>query len=238
MNKALLLAVVACASLAAAPCTSGPLSTYAVGGFTCTIDQFTFQDFYFGVGAYSTGYTPIGASDITVAPALSVGVNGAVLGLSFSSTLFSVSGSEFVNYQIRYNIDPPPDVIIETDDQLNTNTPVAPGYVDIITKVCVGGLWGGTPPLSFCDITSGIRTLHVFHNGTPTGTVQAFDSTSFPGVHVLGIDNYIALYAMGSSSSFTGITNSTTATPEPAAGAFVIFGLGLLAARRLRAKVR
>jgi hypothetical protein len=237
MKKGILLLLLGGGSLVAGPCTSGLLSAYTTAGFNCTINQFTFQNFFFGVGTHSTSYTPIAASDISVAPALTTGANGAVLGLGFSSTLFSVTGTDFANYEIRYNIDPPPDIIIETEDQLSTNTPVAPGYVDILTKVCVGGRWTGSVTVA-CDVTGGVRTLHVFHDGTPVspGRVQLFDSTIFPGVHVLGIDNFIALNANGASSSFTGITNNTTAAPEPAAMAFVLSGLAVMAARRLRMK--
>ena len=141
MKKAILLALLGGVSLIAGPCTSAPLSTYTTTGFTCTLDQFTFKDFFFGVGATSLGYSPIGASSITVRPTINTSASGDVLGLDFSSTGFSVNGSQFVNYEIRYNVDPPPDIIIEMDDQLNSNTPVAPGFANVNTNLCVGGKW-------------------------------------------------------------------------------------------------
>lgn len=240
MKKGILLVLLGFGSLIAGPCTSAPLSTYTATGFSCNLDIFTFKGFFFGVVSSSSGYAPLAASSITVGPTLTQTANGNVLGLGFSSTGFSVTGSEFVTYDIRYNIDPPPDIIIETEDRLSTNTPVAPGLVDILTNVCVGGNWiiGAS---ATCDSRAGARLLHVFHNGTPVvpGGIQLFDSTTFPGVHLLGLDNFITLRANGASSSFTGLTNNaSTAAPEPAAMALVLSGLALMAVRRLRAKVR
>lgn len=236
MKKTIWLLLLGSSSLVGAPCTSAPLSTYTTGGFNCTLDQFSFFDFTFAVTSSSTGYTPLAASSINVLPALTPTAGGLLLGLAFNSTGFSVTGSDFVTYDIRYNIDPPPDEIIETSDQLNTNTPVFPGFADVVTNVCIGGTWRGTAPSPTCGSPGVTRTLHVFYNTPTTRAVQTFDATTFAGVHILGIDNFITLNANGGSSSITGLTNNTTAAPEPATVAFAAFGLALMAARRLRSK--
>ena len=233
MKKTILMVVLGGASLVAAPCTVAPLSAYTAAGFNCTLDQFTFKEFFFGVISSSPGYNPLPASGIIVTPAFAPLSTGNRLSMNFSSQGFAVNGIDFVTYDIRYNIDPPPDIIIETDDQLFTNTPIAPGTADVITKACVGGKWTIGP---ICNAPGNIMLLHVFHNGTPFGN-QLFNSITFPGVHILGIDNFITLTANGQSSSITGLTNGVTeATPEPASICLVLSGLALAALRRLRPK--
>ena len=231
MKKTICLALMGSWSLAAAPCTTAPLSTYTVTGFNCTLDLFTFKDFLFAVPA-SIGVTPISASAINILPTVT---NGS-LGLTFSSQGFSVGAGQSVTYEFRYNVDPPPDIIIESDDQLNSNTPVFPGSADLVTNLCVGSQWIRTP--SFCDPPGTTRTLHVFHNGTPTGN-RLFDSTTFPAVNRIGYDNFLKLDGgRNGSSSITGFENVTVtaSVPEPASLGLFLAGAALLASRRLRAK--
>ena len=240
MKKLICMALFWGGSLLASPCTTAALSVYTSTGFTCTMDSFTIQDVFFAVGATNLT-SPLTASAITITPSITPTVNGDLLGLAFSSGGFSVASGKFVNYEIRYNIDPPPDIIVEMDDQLNTNTPVSPGFAKVDTKVCVGGKWlvDSFTGLLFCDTPGTVKTLKVFHNGTPSGTVQLSDLTKFPGVHIVGVDNLIVLDAQaGGSSSITGLTNIATAAPEPSSVALVLSALGLFAARRFRSKVR
>ena len=223
--------------LADLACTTGSLSTYTVSSFSCTLDQFTFKEFVFAVTATSGGPTAIGASSITVTPSVTSNPSGRLLSLAFSSAGFSVSAGQSITYEIRFNVDPQPDIIIEADDILNSNTPVAPGAADIITNLCVGGQWTGIIPS--CSAPGVISTLNVFHHGTPTGN-QLTDSVTFAPVHLLGYDDYITLNGGaaggGGSSSITGITNSTLVTPEPASLGLCLTGVALLALRRLLAK--
>ena len=221
-------------TLFAAPCTNTTLDNYIGNGFTCTIDQFTFKNFFFNV-VTSSGIAPIAASAISVLPAVTATPNGDLLGLTFNSTGFRVGAGQAVTYDIRYNVDPQPDIIIEATDQLGTNTPVAPGTADVLTKLCVGGQWLGTTPS--CDVTGGSQALTVFHHGTPTGN-QLSSFITFAGVSRIGWDNYISLNGgAGGSSSITGITNTTYTVPEPASVFLFLSGAALLGARRLRPKV-
>ena len=233
MKKVMLMAVLGGSCLVAAPCTSAPLSSYLSTGFTCTMDAFTLQDFFFQATA-STGYTPLTASSLTMTPLITARLGGETLGLSITSTGFSVTGSQFVTYDIRYNVDPPPDIIIGMDDDLLTNTPVAPGFVNVVADLCIGGRWSVSSftGLRICGEPGTTTSLNVFHNGTPTGTVQLFDGVRFPGVHILGIDNKITLNANGASSQILGLSNSTITTPEPATAGLLLAGFALMAFRR------
>ena len=205
MNKLLFLAILGGGSLFAAPCTTAPLSSYLATSFTCTLDTFTFQDFFFRVTA-SGGYTALTTSEIMVTPGIlntSPGVDK--LSLTFTPTTtsagFNLVRTQAAVYDFRYNIDPPPDVIIETDDQLITNSPVAPGTADVTTNLCIGGklLVNSLSGALFCDTPGTTSSLNVFHHGTPT-TIKSFDSVTFSGVHILGVDNIITLAANGSTS--------------------------------------
>jgi hypothetical protein len=237
MKKLIMLAIGAAGCVLAAPCTSAPLSSYLTTGFTCTMDAFTLQDFFFQATA-SSGYTPLTASSITMTPLITPGPSGDKLGLSITSSGFSVTSRDFVTYDIRYNIDPPPDIIIGMDDDLLTNTPVAPGFVNVVTDLCIGGQWSVSilSGLRICGSPGTTASLNVFHNGTPTGTVQLFDGVTFPGVHLLGIDNKITLNANGASSQIRGLTNTTLTAPEPATAGLLLAGFGLMAFRRFSRK--
>ena len=236
MKKTFLTLLLSGTSLIAAPCLIAPLSTYTTAGFSCTLDLFTYKEFFFGVTSSSPGYSPLLAAGILVTPTFTPLTTGNRLTMNFSSQGFGVNGTDFVTYDIRYNIDPPPDIIIETDDLLNTNTPVFPGAADVVTKACVGGKWIVPPPLAICNPPGNIMLLNVFHHGT---SAQLLNSITFPGVHILGIDNFITLAANGQSSSITGLTNGVTeATPEPASIGLVLSGLALVALRRLPPKAR
>jgi hypothetical protein len=230
--------------MAATACTSGTLDSYIQttgANYLCTLSQFTVSDVFFQVGATNLSTTAqASALTINVVPTITHLTAGDSLALAFSSTLFSVGNGSFVNYEIRYNVDPPPDIIIEMGDDLNTNTPHAPGFAHIDTNVCIGGKWvQPTSGALFCDTPGTVSTLHVFHNGDVTGN-QLIDLVTFPGVHVLGVDNLIDLDAMGgagATSSITGVTNVLFATPEPATAGLAFAALALMASRRLRGKV-
>jgi hypothetical protein len=220
----------------ATACTNTTLDNYLARGFSCTIDQFTYKDFYFNV-ASSFGVTPIGASAINVLPTLTAGKQGDLLGLAFTSLGFSVGANQSVVYDIRYNVDPQPDIIIESDDQMITNTPVAPGFANVATSLCVGGQWVVRTAV-FCDSPGVVKPLFIFHNGTVSGN-QLFDFTTFPAVHSIGFDNLITLNGgLSGSSSITGFGNGIVAVPEPASFGLFLAGAALLLARRLRAKSR
>ena len=232
MKKTILTLLFGGTSLIAAPCLTAPLSTYIASGFTCTLDQFTYQEFFFLIESSSPGYSPLPATGIMVTPTFIPLTTGNRLTMNFSSPGFGVNGTDFVIYDIRYNIDPPPDIIIETDDLLNTSTPVSPGAADVLTNACVGGKW------PMCIPPANPMQLNVFHHGTSAGN-QLFDSKTFPGVHLLGIVNRISLQANGASSSIASLTNGITeSTPEPASIGLVLSGLALVALRRLRPKAR
>jgi hypothetical protein len=236
MKKLFWAAFIGAGSLLGGPCTTAGLDTYTVSGFTCTLDGFTFKDFLFAVPA-SSGLTPITAAAITVLPGINHTPSGDSLGMSFTSPGFNITAGQSVTYNIRYNVDPQPDVIIEADDTLNANSPVSPGTADILTRLCIGGQWLGTTPS--CDVTGGFQTLTVFHHGTPTD-IKLTDSLTFGAVNRIGYDNYISLNGGptggGGSSEITGLGNATLDSPEPATIGLFLAGAALLTMCGLRTK--
>src|SRR5215831_15284408 len=84
-------------------CVTTTLDNYlSLGADGCSIGEVAFSNFAFNVLSFGGGAVPIPASAILVTPSLE---NGS---LTFSSSGFSVTGSEFVKYLLGYSIDPHP----------------------------------------------------------------------------------------------------------------------------------
>lgn len=208
-------------------CTTGTLASYvALGGGPnggCSNDpEVRFYDFSFTVLSSGGGAAPVSASDIVVTPSESAGANS----LAFSSSGFSVTGSEFVTYLLAYTVDPHP-IIRGMRNFMDTFTPVFPGVASITTDLCVGAAFGGTVVTPTC--AGSTATLFLFHNGSSS---QLSDETTFSEVADLGVRNTIDLQANGASADFTSFTNSTLLTPEPAT--WLLMASGLLAMRSAR----
>jgi hypothetical protein len=202
----------------ACPVIATPLSTYiGFGAGGCTISGETVDNFAFTVGATSAGLSALTASAIMVTP--STIINGYQLFFSATgattSTGFTVSGSQFANYEIDFTWDP---VVVGAEDQMFANSPVFPGTATVTTDLCAGSIFGvACPPAT--------NTLTVFNDGQPADAIPtAF--TAFTPVTVVGTQSFITLDANGASSAITGFTTSVFA-PEP--GTFVFAAIGLLA---------
>jgi hypothetical protein len=200
---------------AANVCIAGnTLNSYiALGGTGCTIGGLTVKDFSFSVVSSGGGDTPITSSDITIALLFPVGG----FGVDFDSTGFSVSGTQFVNYDIGFTWDP-------TGDMRSAADILDPGTTDILTDLCIGA--------AFTPLCSGTpHTLHVFQGGGPS---QLFDSFDFgTTVSVLGVVNHINL---NNNGSFDGIINEVF-IPEPGSTALTVVGLLVLASQRRRTAI-
>ncbi|MBI4904567.1 MAG: hypothetical protein HY820_13075 [Acidobacteria bacterium] len=185
--------------------------------------MFTAKDFGFDNSVFAGGYIPFASSSITVTPL----VSGFYVQFGFSGP-FSVTGTESGTYVMTYTLDPPP-ILTGMDDDLLTNTPVAPGIVTITTDLCIGAAFTPPPLGTTCGGTP--AALSVFHAGSSSGT---HDEIVFAATSILGVRHSVVLTANGASASFTGVQGSTVASPEPAtiwSGA-VLALLGLWRAKR------
>ena len=209
-------------ALAGPACLTDSLSNYAaLGSGGCDLGVFTVKDFGFSVLGMAEGVTPLDASLITVTPGLSAG--GPTL--RFESGGFSVTGTEWVTYLISYNVDPPPVIIRGFDEEMEAESPVFPGWAQVNTSLCVGGIYSP-------GCTSGSTTsLSVSHQGT-VWSLTAHASFS-PLVNMLGVQHTIQLDGGGSGSAdFQALENRIETIPEPAA--WLLGGCGLLMLLLLR----
>ena len=202
------------------------LDTYvALGGTGCTVDSsansFILKDFNFTVVS-SSGITPATAADITVALA----TPSNFINLSFTSSKFSVSGTQSLSYRIDYTVDPRPVILIEIDSAMFTSTPVAPGTADSTVNICSGAAFSG----AVCPGAGTAYSTHTFHYGTSSRLTDAAHFAT--PVNVVGIRAGIDLKANGSTSSITGIGVNTATLPEPGSWLMLTSALALFARRR------
>ena len=223
-----LFALASVAVASAAPlCNPGAsLASYeALGSGGCTISAttpipITIADFSYSVLASSNPGVITPNTDIFVTPFFT---GPDHFGVNFTSGTFSLSGSDFVRYQIGFTWDPD---VRSADDLLETSTPVAPGFATVNTTLCELFAFSGTS----CPGTT--ASLNVSHNGiTPNLT----DSVNFspPVSGLLGVLNVLELNGGGSGSSeIRGFSNGITVSPEPGAFIPVALGIAILAWRR------
>jgi len=215
-------ALLAGSSLHAGPvCVPGTLASYEALPVTgCTVGVLTVNNFVFTVLGSSGGAVPLTDTQIIVAP------TSTGLGLSFSSSGFSVSGAGSVQYLIGYTWDPS-DTIQSMDDVMDPPSAIL-GFANVTTTGCLNAAFiGPICPTSTVSVT-------VFDNN---GVTQFNDSVSFTPVPVLGIRNVIDLQAKGGSASFDSLASGLV-VPEPATWLYCATALMLLAARRRRFRSR
>ena len=201
----------------APPCVPDTLSAYMllVPAQGCTIaNDVKVMDFQFSVVGASG--VPLTAAQILVTPVVGP---FSRYGLNFSAN-FSVTGSEFETYDIRYIFDPTD--IRGLEDIMTAFSPVAPGLAQVDTFGCLGSGYAPTCPGTEVQLT-------VFHDGN---TFVSLDQTPiFPLQNILGIRNVIDLQANGASADFDSIENAIY-LPEPATWITVLAGSAILALRR------
>ncbi len=201
----------------APPCVPDTLAAYMllVPAQGCTIaGNVKVMNFTFSVVGFSG--VPLNASQIFVTPVVGPFPRYA---LNFSAA-FSVTGSEFETYEVRYIFDPSD--IRSLEDVMTAFSPVAPGQAIVDTFGCLGS--GYIPNCPGTEVH-----LTVLHDGI---TFTPLDQNPiFPLQSILGIRNVIDLQANGASADFTSIENAVY-LPEPATWIMVFAGSVVLALRR------
>jgi len=230
-------------------CAAGSLASYiGLGSRGCSVDQFRYSDFDFGV-LYSSTNNPAtliaSESTITISPPASI-----LESIQIRSDLFSVAAGDRVVYLFHYLIDPPPPILPGYDMEMFTETPVAPGLAKAQAFLCPGGVgqpqFGGSPALVTSLLCASFQeqvfispyVLNVFHNGGLTGN-QLSDGTIFANP-TNQVDVWIQLdldARNGGSSQIKGIGNNVpylADEPVPEPGSLVLLGAGLSALSLLR----
>jgi hypothetical protein len=201
-------------------CGTDTLANYVLlGAGGCLVNNVELVDnFSFAVGLNNIGGSALHSSNIMVTPSQTG--NTFTLFFFAPSMGFSVTGTQFVNYDINFTWDP---VVVGSEDQMFASTPVFPGTATVVTSLCAGAPCG--------TVTN---TLTVFNDGKPADAINTA-ITTFAPVTVVGTQSVISLNANGASSEITGFTNSVF-SPEP--GAWVLTATGLLALglRRFRGR--
>jgi len=191
------LAICSVPAMATPLCVTGTLDTYiALGAGGCQIGGVTVVNVSY---TFVSGTISIPDTDITVTPSS----GSDLIGLTFSSSDFSASGTNSAVYMLSYTWDPGD--IRSLEDILN-DPPSFPGLAQITTVDCEDAAFSPT-----C-LTS-TDTLVVSDNGV---TMVLDDSVSFsPTVGTLGIQNTIELEGNRTGTGeFTSFENQI-GVPEP-----------------------
>jgi hypothetical protein len=198
----LILSLIVCLSSAvqAVPCSDGTLAAYTVTGFTCTLNNLTFDDFSYLSSAFGGAVAP-SASGVAVDPEI---VGGSV-GFLFTSGWLAGPGQD--------------------DDSLITYTATCNGcLIHNLVLIMTGGA-SNTGLASVLETsTSVIPNVSLITGGTQLTDMTTF-TTSVGSITLTkdigvsgGTDGYANISAV--SNLF-----STTLTPEPS---MILFCLGLL----------
>jgi hypothetical protein len=198
----------------ASACASVSLASYILlGAGGCTINGELVNNFNFSVVSVSGGYVPLDATQINVTPSFTP----SSYTLFFSSSGFSVTGSDFVHYEIDFKWDP---VVVGAEDDMVSNTPVFPGQASVTTNLCAGSTFGTScPPPT--------NSLFVFNDGI-TSIPTAI--TTFSPSLIVDTQSFLNLDGNGASSQITGFRTSVF-TPEPASLFLVATAFGALLAK-------
>ncbi len=211
----------------AAPCVANTLASYeALPATGCNVGPLNFSGFTFS----QSGTVTVGAAAIMVTPVTNI--IGVDYGLLFTSSGFSVSGSNTSTYVIDYQEDPSGP--IQSLDDVLGDPVTSPGLAEVNTLGCLGAAFSaGTCPN---PATVGVS---VFDNGiTRVGSA----SVSFAGQSIVGVQNTILLEGNGTGSASIipplGIEVASADAPEPGSGWLCgAVLLGLLFLRKAPLKV-
>jgi hypothetical protein len=210
------VAMAASVALADVSCVSGTLANYeALESNGCTVHGERVSDFAFSTTSAFGGAVPVTADQVTVNPTSPLRKSS----LTFSSTGFSVSAGQSVQYSLAHKIDDPP--IIHGWTLLLTDPVMAPAFISITSEECLGAAFLG----AVCPTGMTIRNT-VFDTGI---NAVLSDTKLFSPEAIVGVLTTITLDArLGGSASFTSFTESALLEPEPASLVLTTSGLLLL----------
>jgi hypothetical protein len=188
----------------------------------CLINGMRYSDFSW---TQTGGTVTLAASQINFT---SIGM-GQTSALDFTSSGFSVTGTDSLIYTLTYSEDPPPIIIRGVNQDMQDDPPVFPGFARIPTTVCLGSAFVN----GMCSGQT--ASLLTFDDGN--GNLKLHDSTTFNLQSTIGISSLIDLEANGASSKIDGFTIMTLTVPEPSSYCLAALGLAALFARwRKRAR--
>ena len=215
----------------ASACPTGTMSDYVGQGFSCTIGDKTFSNwFYQGTANPPNFALPPGS--VGVVPQTQLGNPGFRFSAPWSVS--TLSGVLSMNSDIDYGVTVNPGGALITDVSLAIGgySFTGTGDVRVDETLCIGALFGANGSCS-----GRIDELHAFENGN--GLV-AFNEVTFAGVTEVGVEKDILVDAGTNGNAslslvFNNVSESTT--PEP--GSILLFGSGALAlAGVLRRKLK
>jgi MYXO-CTERM domain-containing protein len=222
----ILIFLACCTAAFATPlCVSGgSLASYeALGVSGCIVDAsipLIVEDFSYGVLSSSSPGVVTPDTDIFVTPVV---LGSGHPGIELTSDTFSVTGTDFVNYQIGFTWDLPD---IRSGDDILTDPVVAPGLAEVTTGLCLGAEYTGTS----CSMST--ASLTVFDDGI---SPVLMDADAISSVGVMGVLDTLELTGGGTGSAeITGFQNDITLAPEPSSWLLAVTGVAALAWRRRR----
>ncbi len=231
------LLVIGCVTLMsgigfASACPSGTLADYIGQGFSCTIGDKTFNNWFYSGTANPPNFA-LPPGSIGVNPQTQLGNPGfrfsAPWDVSTDNGVLSMDSN--ISYGVTVN--PGGALITDVSVAIGGFSFEGTGSVEVDETLCVGALFAANGSCS-----ASLKTLKVF---TDAGGTVAFNEVSFAGVSQVGVEKDILLDAGTDGDADVSLVlnnfSEQGVTPEPAS--ILLFGSGALAlAGVLRRKLK
>jgi hypothetical protein len=207
----------------AAACPTGTMADYIGQGFSCTIGDKTFSNWFYQGTANPPGFA-LGPGSIGVVPQTQAFDPGFRFAAPWQvSTSGGVLAQDSgIDYGVTVN--PGGNLITDVSLAIGGYSFNGTGSVEVDETVCVGALFLAN---GSCPSPGYLKNLKVFTDSS--GTIP-FDEVSFLGVSEVGVEKDILLDAGtngGASLSLVFNNFSESSVPEP--GSILLFGSGALA---------